>query len=88
MRTRDEGGTVFTVCDKHWKENHGYIKAPEGAAAELMVEAFSMHEHRWWATYNAALTGIYAGDYPVDGKFDAHGRSDDAATLAHGELEK
>ena len=27
MRTKDEGGTVFTVCDKCWDEEHKKLEA-------------------------------------------------------------
>jgi hypothetical protein len=43
---------------------------------------------RWWATYNAALTGIYANaeDYGNASPIDLNNVATVAANLAHGKL--
>ncbi len=61
---------------------------------KLMVAAFSMHEHRWWATYNAVLSGaVAAGLDDVNSthhgvRYRARYKAIEEADAAHGGLEK
>jgi hypothetical protein len=64
MRTKDEGGTTFTVCDKHWDEH--YSRSPAPTAASEVEPAYTGDGTEtlegWVAPYSEGLWTFEQGE--------------------------
>ena len=47
LRTKDEGGTTFTVCDECWEKNHPKLKKYcEDCGAEVSDDGYSIDPNK------------------------------------------
>lgn len=71
---------------KCWNGHKLVVVHDDDEAEEMMIE--SNRVQRWYATYNAALTAVYVKFGDKLNELQLHEGARDAATVAHGPLEK